>query len=110
MDKLGWFMSRHLAQHPQHVKVSPWGRPTRRGFNYTRWQYEADTEKERPTQPSCIMLNITHRGLHWRLYDSEIQKGGKPLLYDVQHNSDWQTLPPCMVFNMTERGKHCHLM
>ena len=79
-------------------------------LDYIRWQYDAETEKERPTQPSRIMLNMTHRGRHWRLYDSEIQKGGKPLLYDVQHDSERQTLPPCKVFSVTERGKHCHLM
>ena len=53
---------------------------------------------------------MTRRGWHWRLNNSEIQKRGKALLYDVEYNSERQTLPPCMVFNMTERGKHCHLM
>ena len=32
MDKLGWFMSRREPQHSQHVKASPWGRPTRGGL------------------------------------------------------------------------------
>ena len=78
-------------------------------LDYIRWQYDADTEKERPTRPSRIMLNMTRRARHWRLYDSEIKKGGKTLLYDDQYDSERQALPPCMVFNMTERGEHCHL-
>ena len=67
---------------------------------------------------------MTRRGRHWRLYDSEIQKGGKPLLYYAQYDSEAnttilygvqydrkrQTLPSCIVFNMTERGKHYHLV
>ena len=57
-------------------------------LDYSRWQYDADTEKERPTQPSCVMLNMTRRGQDWRLYVREIQKGGKPLLYDVQYDSE----------------------
>ena len=56
--------------------------------DYIRWQYDVETERERPIQPSCIMLNMTHRGRHWRLYDSEIQKGGKPLLYNVRYDSE----------------------
>ena len=79
-------------------------------LDYVRWQCDAETEKERSTQPSCIRLNITRRGRHCRLYDSEIQKGDKPLINGVQYDSERQTLPPCMVFSMTERGKHCHLM
>ena len=57
-----------------------------------------------PTQPSRIMLNMTRRGRHWRLYDSKIKKGGKPLLHGVQYDWESQTLPPCMVFNMTEKA------
>ena len=102
-----------------------------------RWRYDADTEKERPTQPSCIVLNMTRRSRHWRLYDSEIQKGGKPLLYDLtQRGKDYhlvkcsiwpeeansailcegevdterQTLPSGVVLNMTQRGKQCRLV
>ena len=79
-------------------------------LDYIRRQFDAETEKERPTQPSCVRLNMTRRGQDWRLYVSEIQKGGKPLLYDVQYDLERQTPRSCMVFNMTERGKHCHLM
>ena len=79
-------------------------------LDYIRWQYDDETEKERPTQPSCTMLNMTRRARHWRLYDGEIQKGGKPLLYYVEYQSERQTLSQCMAFNMTERGKHCHLI
>ena len=28
-------------------------------------------KEERPSHPSCIMLNVTRRGQHWRLYDAE---------------------------------------
>ena len=69
MDKLGWFMSRH--QHDAR-EDEPVGTADTSSFDYIRWQYVAETEKERPTQPSCIMLNMTRRGGHWRLYDSEI--------------------------------------
>ena len=87
---------------------------TQRGNHYQlvwwlAWLEEANTailcEGEVGTE-----LNMTHRGRHWRLYDSKIQKGGKSLLYDVQYYSERQTLPPCMVFSVTERGKHCHLV
>ena len=66
-------------------------------LDYVRWQYDAETEEERPAQPCCIMLSVTRRGRHWRLYDSEIQKGGKQHLYGVQYDSERLTLPPVPV-------------
>ena len=48
------------------------------------------------------MLNMTHRGKHCRLYDV-IQKGGKPLLCDVELDSERQTLSSFMMFSMTQR-------
>ena len=30
VDKLGWLCQRHKPQHPHHVKVSPWGRQSKR--------------------------------------------------------------------------------
>ena len=36
------------------------------------------------------------------MYDGEIQKGGKPFLYDVQYDSERQSLPSCVVLNTTE--------
>ena len=90
-----------------YVKVLTATSPAREGepvgtadtsrLDYTRWQYDADTEKERPTLPSCIMLKMTRRCPHWCLYDSEILKGGKPLLYGVQYDSERRTLPPVPV-------------
>ena len=59
-------------------------------LDYFQWQYDAETEKERPTQPSCSMLNMTRRGRHWRLYAAEIQKKEANL--------------SCIMLNMTRRG------
>ena len=70
---------------------------------------DSETEKEKLAQPSCVMLKRTHRGKHCRLSDA-IQKGDKPLLYDVEYSSERQTLPSSMMFSMTQRGKHCHLV
>ena len=101
--------------------------------HYIRWQYDAETEKQMSTQ-SSIMLNMTRRGQHWRLYDAEIyikkkrtlldygeyeksetkikkkRKEANPFWIYVKYDSERQALSSCMVFSMTERGKDCHLM
>ena len=52
-----------------------------------------DTEiQKKEVNPSCIMLNMTHRGQHWRVYDTEIKKkGGKRLLYYVEYDTQRPT-------------------
>ena len=137
-NKKEWARSVGLCQGINRNIPSTWREPVGTAdmsrLDHIRWQCDAETEKERPTQPSCIMLNMTRRGRHWRLYDSEIQKRGKPLLYDVQYDSERQALPPwpkaanaailCagevdaarrtlpsrVVSNMTQRCKHCRLV
>ena len=86
------------------VKVNQWGRPTCRSLITSDGSMMLKLR-----EGGQHMLNMTLRGRHWRLYDSEIQKGGKPILCDIEYDSEKQTLPSCMVFNMTERGKHCNL-
>ena len=58
------------------------------------------TEKEKIAQPSCVMLKMTHRGKHCRLYNV-IKKGG--VMFNL-------TLPSSMMFSMTQRGEHYHLV
>ena len=72
-------------------------------LDYIRWRYDADTEKERPTQPSCIILDMTRRGQHWRLYHAEIQiRRHTPLVLCSIWLRERQTLiTSCMVFSMT---------
>ena len=50
--------------------------------------------RERPTQPSCMMLNMTHRGQHCRLYN----------VIQMEAN------PSCVMLNVTQTGKHCPLV
>ena len=56
-----------------------------------------------------MVLNMTHGGKHCRLHDL-IQKGAKPLLCDVEYDSERQTLPSSMMISMTQRGKHSHFV
>ena len=53
MDKLGWFMLRH--QHDAR-EDEPVGTADTSSFDYIRWQYVAETEKERPAQPSLYYV------------------------------------------------------
>ena len=125
MDKLDWFVKALTATSPPR-EGEPVGTADTSRVDNIRWQYVTETEKVRPTQSSCNMLTMTRRGRHWRLYNNEIQKGGKPLLYEVQCDSERQTLSPCMVvFNndrkrqtlpsfvkvrLIQKDKLCHLV
>ena len=46
-------------------------------LDYIRWEYDFETEKKKSAQPSCMMLNTTHRGKDCRLSDV-IQNGDNP--------------------------------
>ena len=74
-------------------------------LHYIRCQYDAETEKERPTQPSCVMLNTTCTGVCMIV---KFKKEANPscMMFNLTQR---QTLPSCMVFNVTEKGKHYHL-
>ena len=65
-------------------------------FHYIRWRYDAETEKERPSKPSCIVLNMTRRcHIPAFVWSWNLKK---------------EANPSCIMLNMTERGKHYHLV
>ena len=69
-------------------------------LDYIRWEYDVEAEKERSTHPSRIMLNMTRKGQHCSLFEIEIQKGGKSLLYDVKYDPERQTLLSCVMLRL----------
>ena len=72
MDKLDWFVKVLTATSPPR-EGEPVGTADMSRLDYSRWQYDADTEKERPTRPGLItadgsmMLTLKRRGQHSRL-------------------------------------------
>ena len=94
VGKLGGFVKALTATSPARDD-EPVGKADTSKLDYIRWQYDADTEKERSTQPSRIMLNMTRTDRHWRLYDG--------VKFKEEAN------PSCMMFSMTQRSQHQHL-
>ena len=49
-------------------------------ITYAVIEYDFETEKIKSAQPSCMMLNITHRGKHCRLYGVNQKRRNTPLV------------------------------
>ena len=108
---------RHVEAWLQPMAVWCWhwkGEADTSRLDYSRWQYDADTEKERPTRRGLItadgsmMLKLKRRGQHSRLvvcwiWHAEVDTG---VCMIVKFKKEAN--PSRMMFSTTPRGKHYH--